>query len=305
MKTGWPILSYAAARATYETIHLWTQIAGKIKLSYMPWINHSWHVTLTVTPTGFTTSDIAADNKHFQIDFDFIEHQLLIKTSAGQSRSFHLEKMSVADCYHKMTRTLSEFGIPVNINPIPNELEKPIPLDKDQVHATYNPDHATALHQALLCSQDVLTQFRAAFKGKCSPVHFFWGGFDLAVSRFSGSSAPKHPGGVPNLPDWVAQEAYSHEVSSCGFWPGNEAVPFAAFYSYIYPEADGFKNATVKPAQAYYHAPLGEFILPYDVVQQASDPTATLLEFLHSTYNAAADLAQWDRASLEGPLIRK
>lgn len=305
MKTGWPKLSYADAKATYETLHLWTQIAGKIKLSKMPWINHSWHVTLVVTATGLSTLDIPAKDKHFQIDFDFIQHQIRIKTSTGQFRYFTLEDMSVANCYKKVTSTLADYGITVDINLIPNELENPTPLHEDHQHSSYNPKHATALHKALLYAQEVFTQFRTEFKGKCSPVHFFWGGFDLAVSRFSGRGAPKHPGGVPNLPDWVAQEAYSHEVSSCGFWPGNEAVPFAVFYSYIYPEPAGFKDATIQPKQAYYHEQLGEFILPYDAVQKSTNPTATLLEFLHSTYNAAADLAKWDRESLEVKYLSK
>jgi hypothetical protein len=295
MKKEWPKLSFADARATYETLHLWTQIVGKIRLVKTPWINHSWHVTLYVTPTGLTTSDIMDADKHFQIDFDFLQHQLQIKTSAGEARTFGLEELSVASCYKNVLAALREFGIQADIHPIPNELENLMPFHKDKTHATYDPKHAAALHQALLQTHAVFTQFRAEFKGKCSPVHFFWGSFDLAVSRFSGRDAPKHPGGVPNLPDWVAQEAYSQEVCSSGFWPGNEAFPFAAFYSYIYPEPDGFKNASIKPKQAYYHQELREFILPYDAVQQADDPSSMLLDFLHSTYEAAAELAQWDR----------
>lgn len=299
MKAAWPELSFAEARKTYETIHLWTQIVGKIRLVKMPWINHSWHVTLYVTPTGLTTSDIMDDDKHFQIDFDFIQHQLQIKTSAGENRSLALKELSVAGCYTKLLIALQELGIQADIHPIPNELENPIPFPEDETHATYNPEHAVALHQALLLVNDVFTQFRAEYKGKCSPVHFFWGSFDLAVSRFSGRDAPKHPGGVPNLPDWVAQEAYSKEVCSCGFWPGNEAFPFAAFYSYLYPEPEGYKKASVKPEQAYYHEELREYILPYEAVQKAVAPASKLLDFLHSTYEAAANLAQWDREALE------
>jgi hypothetical protein len=299
MKTEWPALVYEDAKDTYETLHLWTQVIGKIKLSKMPWINHSWHVPLFVTPTGLTTLDLQEEGQHFQIDFDLLQHQLRIITSTGQIRTFALEGLSVADFYEKVVRTLQELDIPVNIYRIPNEIPNAIPFDEDNTHATYQPKHATALHKALLNAQDVLTQFRAGFKGKCSPVHFFWGSFDLAVTRFSGREAPPHPGGIPNLPDRVVQEAYSHEVSSCGFWPGNDAVPFAAFYSYIYPEPAGYKNAKVRPEEAYYHPELGEFILPYKVVQQASNPAATLLEFLQSTYEAAADLGRWDRKLLE------
>ena len=302
METEWPELSYASAKSTYETLHLWTQIIGKIKLTKLPWINHSWHVTLLVTPTGFTTSDLRHEDQHFQIDFDLINHQLNIITNTGQSRAFALAGLSVASFYEKVVSALQELNIKININLLPNEVEKAIPFNKDTAHASYQPEHVTALHKALLSAQDVLTQFRAGFNGKCSPVHFYWGSFDLAVSRFSGREAPLHPGGIPNLPDRVVQEAYSHEVCSCGFWPGNEAVPFAAFYSYIYPEPAGYKNAKVKPDAAYYDKSLGEFILPYQEVQQAANPTSTLLDFLQSTYEAAADLAHWDRKSFEKKL---
>lgn len=299
MKTTWPELSYAEAHKTYETIHLWTQIVGKIRLVKTPWINHSWHVTLYVTPSGLTTSDIVAGDKHFQLDFDFINHQLQLKTSTGDTSSIDLKKLSVAGCYKQVLDALREAGIQADIYPVPNELEDPIPFHKDETHATYKPEHAVALHQAFLRVHDIFTRFRAEFSGKSSPVHFFWGSFDLAVSRFSGRDAPRHPGGVPNLPDWIAQEAYSKEVCSCGFWPGSEAYPAAAFYSYIYPEPEGYKDARIKPAQAYYHPELREFILPYDAVQEADDPDSVLLDFLRSTYEAAADLARWDRKALE------
>lgn len=299
MKAAWPALSYKEARDTYDTIHLWTQVVGKIRLAKLPWINHSWHVTLYVTPTGLTTADIMDADKHFQIDFDFVRHQLQVITSEGESRSFDLQGLSVASFYKKVLTTLQELNIQAEINPVPNELENPIPFHEDETHATYYPEHAATLHQALLGAHDVFTKFRSKFNGKCSPVHFFWGSFDLAVSRFSGRDAPKHPGGVPNLPDWVAQEAYCKEVSSCGFWPGNEAVPFAAFYSYIYPAPEGYNNASVKPEQAYYHEELREFVLPYEAVQQAENPQAMLLDFMQSTYEAAAELAKWDRKALE------
>lgn len=299
MKITWPELSYAEAKETYATVLLWTQIIGKIKVVNLPWINHAWHVTLMVTPTGLTTAAIPHADQHFQIDFNFKSHQLIISCDSGNSRQFSLQNISVAEFYHHTFKLLAELDISVKINPIPNELEKVISFQEDNLHATYQVEEVARLHQALLLTQGVLTRFRAEFIGKCSPVHFFWGGFDLAVSRFSGRRAPLHPGGVPHLPDWVAQEAYSHEVCSCGFWPGNDAFPEAAFYAYIYPEPAGFSQAPVAPAAAYYHPTLREFILPYKAVQQAEDPEQTLLAFLHSTYHAAANLANWDRDALE------
>lgn len=295
----WPELSYEKAKATYETIHLWTQIAGKIKLAMLPWINHSWHVTLFVTPFGLTTGDIPGNNKHFQINFDFLKHRLQIITSKNEEQTFDLRSLSVASCYKHTMTTLEKFGIDCQINPIPNEIENPTPLHLDTAHSTYNLQHASDLHLALLKINAVFTQFRAEFIGKCSPVHFFWGSFDLAVSRFSGKEAPLHPGGIPNLPDRVAQEAYSHEACSCGFWPGSEALPEAAFYCYIYPAPDGFNTASVKPDAAYFNQNLGEFILPYNEIYQSRNPTKDLLDFLQSTYDAAADLAGWERKKLE------
>ena len=299
MNFHWPKLSYPNAKDTYETLHLWTQIVGKIKLARLPWINHSWHVTLQITSTGISTGPIADGTGDFQIDFNFIEHKLIITTCLGKTKWFDLKGISVADFYQNIFNSLRELGIVVKISPIPNEMENIIPFDQDQVHSTYNPEHISAIHRAFLSVQHVLTKFRAEFRGKCSPVHLFWGSFDLAVSRFSGRRAPLHPGGVPNLPDRVAQEAYSHEVSSCGFWPGNQAMPFAAFYAYIYPEPEGYKDYDVKPDGAYYYTDFREYILPYEKVQQSDNPEKTLLTFLESTYNAAAELAGWDRESLE------
>ena len=298
-KENWPALSYQDAKGTYETIHLWTQIAGKVKIVQMPWINHSWHTTLLVSPRGLTTGDIPAEEKHFQINFDFIDHELQIVTSKGEINSFSLKDLSVAVCYNNVIDSLLEFGIEVKINTTPNEMVDPIPFYKDKIHKEYNPVHASKFHTVLLNVAEVFNEFRAEFIGKSSPVHFFWGSFDLAVSRFSGQEAPKHPGGIPNLPDWVAQEAYSHEVSSSGFWPGNEMLPFAAFYNYIYPEPKGFSTAAIKPDKAYYHKDMGEYILPYKDVQESEDPSKMLMEFLHSTYNTAADLAKWEREKLE------
>lgn len=299
MENQWPILSYKKGKDTYATVHMWTQIVGKINLAVAPWINHSWHITQHITPTGLSTLEMPYKNKNFQIDFNFITHKLKINTSIGEHREFDLEGLSVADFYHKIFATLKELGIDLKIYSTPVEMENPIPFEKDTKNATYDKSQVTALHQALLKMQNVLTQMRCNFTGKCSPVHFFWGSFDLAVSRFSGRTAPKHPGGIPNLADWVAQEAYSHEVASVGFWPGSEALPEAAFYAYLYPEPEGYKDAEVKPKGAYYHKTLREFVLPYSVVQESTNPEKALLAFLNSTYKAGATLAKWDRDALE------
>ncbi|MEO6683575.1 MAG: DUF5996 family protein [Ginsengibacter sp.] len=299
MTNQWPALSYEKGKDTYATLHMWTQIVGKIKLAVVPWINHSWHIALHLTPTGLSTQNMSFKNKSFQIDFDFTDHQLNIITSEGKQQVFDLEGISVADFYQKIFAALSELNIDVKINSRPVEIENPISFEKDKEHSTYDKEQAHTLHQALLKTQGVFTDMRCDFTGKCSPVHFFWGSFDLAVSRFSERSAPKHPGGVPNLPDWVAQEAYSHEVASFGFWPGNESLPEASFYAYLYPEPEGYKNAEIKPNGAYYHKTFGEFILPYSLVQQSENPEQMLSEFLNSTYNLGATLAEWDRKSLE------
>lgn len=303
-KDDWPELSYEDAKETYKTVHLWTQIVGKIKLAKLPWINHSWHVTLLVTPLGLTTGDLADNGTHFQINFNFLQHRLQILTSKNQEKEFSLKSLSVASFYNQIRSALIDFGIEFEIHLIPNEIDDVIPFPLDNGHATYNPEHASNLHRALLKANEIFFKFRSEFIGKCSPVHFFWGGFDLAVSRFSGEKAPLHPGGVPNLPDWVAQEAYSHEVSSCGFWPGNDAFPYAAFYSYIYPEPANFMNSVIKPQSAFYHQDLREFLLPYQDVQQAPDPAQMVLDFLHSTYEAAATLSHWNRNKLENKYER-
>ena len=299
MDTKWPVLSYKEGKATYDTLHMFTQIVGKIKLATLPWVNHSWHVTLHITPTGLTTHNMPYKNENFQIDFDFIEHQLKIKTDKNEFRSFDLRGISVADFYRKIFEKLDELGVEIKIKPVPVELANPIPFKEDTVHATYEDGQVTAFHIALLRIQEVFMEFRSGFKGKCSPIHFFWGGFDLALSFFSGRRAPKHPGGVPGMPDWVAEEAYCREVSSAGFWTGNEMLPEPAFYCYLYPEPEGYKTAKVLPKGAYYHTTLGEFILPYSIVQQSKNPGEKLLDFLHSTYNIGADLAHWDKDILE------
>jgi hypothetical protein len=295
----WPALPLDEWKETYATLHRWSQIVGKVRLARMPWLNHSWHVTLYVTVRGLTTAPIPHDNKSFQIDFDFIDDQLLIRTTEGDVRSLGLRPRSVADFYREVMATLRELGVEVAIDPRPNELEDATPLDQDENHASYDPDAANRFWRVLVQADRVFTAFRARFLGKCSPVHFFWGACDLAVTRFSGRRAPQHPGGVPHLSDWVVREAYSHEVCSAGFWPGGGAIAYPAFYSYAYPEPDGFREATVRPFSASYSAVLREFLLPYDAVRTASSPDAVLLEFLESTYQAAADLGRWDRPALE------
>jgi hypothetical protein len=296
---AWPELPYAAWRDTSETLQLWTQIVGKIRLARTPWLNHSWHVALYITARGLTTSPIPDGARSFQIDFDFIDHGLRIATSDGQQRRLPLTAQPVAAFYAAVMAALAELGIDLKINDRPNELPDPIRFGDDQVHASYDPDAAHRFWQVLRQADRVFAKFRTGFLGKSSPVHFFWGSFDLAVTRFSGRPAPRHPGGVPNLPDAVAQEAYSHEVSSAGFWPGGGAIDYPAFYSYAYPAPEGFATARVRPDAVFFSEALGEFILPYDAVRTAADPDSALLEFLQSTYEAAADAAKWDRAALE------
>jgi len=295
----WPPLPYEQAKPTWETLQLWTQIVGKVRLALTPWQPHSWHTTLYVTARGLTTSPIAIDHRIFDIDFDFVAHALNIRVSDGGSRSIGLQELSVATFYAELMGALNKLGINVAIHDRPNEVQDPIPFAEDEVHASYEPAYAEQLWQAMLRIDRVLKKFRTGFLGKSSPVHFFWGSFDLAVSRFSGRTAPLHPGGIPNLPDQVTQEAYSHEVSSAGFWPGGGPTDYAAFYSYAYPVPEGFAEQAVRPAAAFYSQEAGEFILPYDAVRTAADPDGTLLEFLTSTYEAAATTANWDRSALE------
>ena len=297
---AWPSLPLDAWSDTYATLHLWTQIVGKIRLAQTPWTNHSWHVTLSVTARGLTTGSIPYGTRAFQIDFDFIAHQLNIQCDNGRVAGFPLEPQSVAVFYRRLRAEMKKLGLEVKIYPKPNEVSDAIPFDQDEAHASYDPDYASRFWRVLLQSDRIFKIFRARFVGKCSPVHFFWGAPDLAVTRFSGRLAPAHPGGVPNLPDRVAREAYSHEVSSCGFWPGGGAIAYPVYYSYAYPEPEGFAQAPIKPAAAFYNTDLREFILPYDEVRNANSPEDTLLDFMQTTYEAAADLAHWDRASLEG-----
>jgi hypothetical protein len=297
----WPELPLAAWRESYETLHLWTQVIGKIRFARSPWLNHSWHVALYVTTRGLTTSPIPDGTRTFQIDFDFIDHALRISVSDGGQRQFALAGQSVADFYAAVMAALAELGIDVEIDQMPNELPEPIKFSEDRTHAAYDPDAVRRLFQILVNVDRVFKQFRTGFLGKASPVHFFWGSFDLAVTRFSGRRAPRHPGGVPNLPDAVACEAYSHEECSAGFWPGSGAIDYPAFYSYAYPEPAGYRAVKASPDAAFFSEALGEFILPYDAVRTSDDPDKALLAFLQSTYEAAADTAKWDRDALECP----
>ncbi len=295
----WPSLPLDAWSDTYATLHLWTQIVGKIRLVQSPWTNHSWHVTLYVTARGLSTSPIPYGVRTFQIDFDFIAHRVVVQTNAGATAEFPLQAESVAAFYRRLMGEMAGLDLRVDIHRRPNEVADPIRFDEDETHRAYDPEYANRFWRALVQADRIFKAFRARFIGKCSPVHFFWGAPDLAVTRFSGRRSPEHPGGVPNLPDWVAREAYSHEVSSCGFWPGGGAVPYAAFYSYAYPEPPVFRGAPVRPGAAFYSGELREFILPYDTVREAESPDDTLLEFVQATYEAAADLGKWDRAALE------
>ncbi len=297
--SAWPELDFAAWRETCETLHLWTQIVGKVRLVQMPWLNHSWHVTFSVSPRGLTTGNIPYGSRSFRIEFDFIDHRLTIESSNGGRRAFALVPMSVAAFYRALMSDLVSLDLAVRIHTLPNEVATAVRFPDDEAHCHYDAGYAWRFWQVLLRSEKVFTRFRALFCGKCSPVQFFWGSFDLAVTRFSGRTAPLHPGGIPNLPDRVAQEAYSHEVSSAGFWPGGEALPMPVFYSYAYPAPAGFADARVFPAQASYSQNLGEFLLPYDAVRTAAAPEQVLMGFLQSTYEAAADLAGWPRSELE------
>jgi len=295
----WPELPYAAWKDTCTTLHLWTQIVGKIRLGLMPWLNHSWHVTLRVSARGLVTPLIQTTTHDFRIEFDFVDHTLWVCTADGHIRQVMLRPVSVAEFQADLMIALNELGIAVRIHEMPSEIADAIPFGEDRVHAAYDADYANRFWRVLLRAHAVFARFRTAFLGKASPVHFFWGSFDLAVTRFSGRRAPRHPGGIPRLSDAVVREAYSHEVSSAGFWPGGGPTDYAAFYSYAYPAPEGLAAARVRPAQAFFSKELGEFLLPYDAVRTAPDPDGALMEFLQSTYEAAADAAKWDRANLE------
>jgi hypothetical protein len=297
--SSWPSLPFAEWKDTASTLHMWTQIVGKIRLTRTPWINHSWHVTFYLTARGLTTSPIPHPAGIFEIRFDFIDHKLRILKSDGAVQVIELRPKSVAAFYREVMAVLSELNIDTTINTTPNEVEPAIPFDQDDKHRSYDPEYANRFWRVLLQSARVFQEFRSRFCGKCSPVHFFWGSFDLAVTRFSGRPAPPHPGGVPHLPDAITREAYSQEVSSLGFWPGNDAAPEPIFYSYAYPEPSGFSEAKIQPDAAFYQPKLREFVLPYDAVRTAENPDKALLEFAQSAYDAASTLGKWDRAALE------
>ncbi len=298
---AWPDLPYGVWKDTYETLHLWTQIVGKIRLAQMPWLNHTWHVALYPNASGLSTGRVPYGDDAFEIDFDFVAHELNIRTSRGDRGLIQLVPMSVAEFYTAVMAALTTFKMPVSIYRKPAEVESQLPFDEDDVHRTYDAEYATRCWRIMSLSANVFSRFRARYYGKASPVHFFWGGFDLVVTRFSGRIAPPHAGGIPNLPDRVTRDAYSHEVSSAGFWPGGAVAPYPLFYSYAYPEPRGFAAAKVQPLSGRYDSTLHEFILPYDDVRRAYEPERTLLAFLQSSYAAAADLGAWDRAALEVP----
>jgi Family of unknown function (DUF5996) len=297
----WPDLPYAGWRDTLQTVQLWSQIVGKVRLTLTPWVNHSWHVTLYVTARGLGTSPIPIGAESLEIDFDFIAHRLVLRTSRGEQASAGLKPQSVAAFHRRLMRLLDGLGVTVAIDERPSEMADGIRFSQDHVHASYDPVAAHRFWRALVQVDRVFKLFRSGFLGKASPVHFFWGSFDLAVTRFSGRTAPKHPGGVPGLSDAVACEAYSHEECSAGFWPGSDAFPQAAFYSYAYPAPPGYGDRPVTNG-AHFDAKLGEFVLPYETVRAAADPDSLLLDFLSTTYAAAADAGGWDRAALECPI---
>ncbi len=297
----WPALPLEAWQETHATLHLWAQIVGKVRLAQSPWLNHCWHVTLYVTPSGLTTGPMPHGERSFRIDFDFLRQRVAVRTSDDGVEELALVPQTVATFYGNLMGALTKLGVPVRICAVPNEIPDAIPFARDEMHRAYDGQFAQRYWRILAQTERVFTEFRARFIGKCSPVHFFWGAPDLAVTRFSGRAAPQHPGGIPNLPDRITREAYSHEVSSCGFWAGGGAVPYPAYYAYAYPSPAGFAEAKVEPAAAFFSQDYGEFILPYDAVRTSPAPDETLMTFLQSTYDAAADLAGWDRAVLERP----
>jgi hypothetical protein len=301
----WPALPLEAWQDTCATLHLWTQIVGKVRLAQAPMLNHWWQVPFYVTTRGLTTSPIPYGDVSFDVCFDFLDHQLRVQTSDDDTRTLALAPRSVADFFREFMAALHALGLEVQIRTLPVEVQDPIPFDEDDTHRSYDPEYAQRFWRILARADRVLQVFRSGFLGKSSPVHFFWGSFDLAVTRFSGRVAPPHPGGVPHLADWVTRLAYSHEVSSCGFWPGGGPVPEPVFYAYVYPEPEGFRHHPVRAASAFYSSDLREFILPYEAVRLSDNPDAMLLDFAQSTYEAAADLAGWDRRALEFAALAK
>jgi hypothetical protein len=301
MTDAWPALPLESWRETYATLHMWTQIVGKTRLALAPMENHWWQVALYVTERGLTTSSMPAGDRTFAVEFDFLEHHLSVRASDGVARTLALAPRSVADFYADYLELLRSHGLEVKIWPVPVEVESSIRFPEDRTHASYDAESATRLWRLLVRADRVLKRFRGRFLGKASPVHFFWGSFDLAATRFSGRRAPPHPGGAPNLGHWVMQEAYSHECSSVGFWPGGGPIPEPVFYAYAYPEPEGFRSCPIKPGAARYSEEMREFVLPYEAVRTAASPDEALLDFAQTTYAAAADRGNWDRAALERP----
>jgi hypothetical protein len=293
----WPSLPVDEWADTRDTLHMWTQIVGKIRLSHAPLLNHWWQVPLYVSPRGLTTSTIPYRAGAFDIEFDFIDHRLHIRRDTGESGGLRLEPKSVARFHHEILRILDDMGIGTRVQPHPNEVDPAVPFAEDDRHASYDAGAAHLFWRQLLQANRVMGEFRSRYVGKVSPVHFFWGAMDLSCTRFSGRQAPRHPGGAPHVGDWVMEEAYSRELSSCGFWPGGGAE--GAFYAYAYPQPDGFADCPVAPADGYYSGEKGEYLLPYEAVRTAGDPDRVLLDFLQTTYEAAADCGHWERDMLE------
>tara|TARA_R110002020_G_scaffold387546_1_gene598295 strand:+ start:102460 stop:103371 length:912 start_codon:yes stop_codon:yes gene_type:complete len=296
---NWPVLNFAEMQDTIETLHQWIQIVGKVRLKTMPWQNHSWHTTLYITPSGYSTNAISYEGRIFQIDFDFKKHQLLIQCSNAETLSMNLKPRTVANFYNELFEKLASIGISVRIYAKPNEIDPAIPFSENVLNKSYDPDAANALWRAMVKVNAVFNEFRSEFIGKASPVHLFWGAFDLAVTRFSGNPAPLYQGGMPNMPLEVMQEAYSQEVCSAGFWPGSRDFPVPIFYAYAYPSDKSFEKQNVLPKEAFYSSEMGEFILKYEDVQNSENPEKKLFEFLRTTYIAAAHTSQWDRKKLE------
>lgn len=300
-RRAWPDLSWEGWSGTLATLHLWSQIVGKVRLERTPWVNHSWHVPLYVTARGLGTSLMHAGDRAFEMEFDFSRQVLSVAVSDGGRSAIPLVAAPVSAFHAEVMSRLDDLGLATPIHTVPSEIPDGVPFDEDHAPREYDPEAAARFARALVSMHGVFQRFRARFVGKSSPVHFFWGSFDLAVTRFSGRPAPEHPAGIPALPDWVAREAYSHEVSSLGFWPGGAMHPEAVFYAYAYPSPEGYADASPGPAGAVWSDTLGEFVLPYEAVRSAPDPEAALLEFAQDTYEAAARLAKWDRESLEWP----
>lgn len=295
LAAGWPPLPLDEWRETLATLHMWTQVVGKVRLALAPPMNHWWHVAFPVTSRGLTTTATPFGSRTFQIDFDFVEHVARITLSDGLEGAVALGPRSVADFHQALMAELRTLGLEIEIWTRPVEIADPIPFEQDHQHRAYDRERVERFWQVLQRADRVMQRFRGEFRGKSSPVHFFWGSFDLAVTRFSGRPAPEHPGGIPNLADRVTREGYSNELFNAGWWPGNEAYPEPAFFAYSYPAPEGFAEASVAPEDAFFHESLQEFLLPYDAVRRAPDPEQAVLRFLRSTYTAAAELGEWDR----------